>query len=76
MADASARKPDHFVIATGETNTVQRLVEVAFDQAGVPWRTTSASTMHSSARRGRFLVGDASKAERELGWKPETTFEN
>ena len=32
-------KPDDFVIATGETNTVQRLVEVAFDQAGVPWES-------------------------------------
>src|SRR6476646_9275241 len=30
-------KPDDFVIATGETNTVRRCVEVAFDEAGIPW---------------------------------------
>src|SRR6478672_1122153 len=29
--------PDDFVIATGETNTVKRLVEVAFDEAGLDW---------------------------------------
>src|SRR3954454_19563037 len=30
-------KPDDFVIATGETNTVRRCVEVAFDEAGLEW---------------------------------------
>ena len=30
-------KPDDYVIATGETNTVRRCVEVAFDEAGLDW---------------------------------------
>ena len=30
-------KPDDFVIATGETNTVRRCVEIAFDEAGLDW---------------------------------------
>ena len=29
--------PEDFVIATGETNTVRRCVEVAFDQVGIDW---------------------------------------
>jgi len=69
-------KPDDFVIATGETNTVQRLVEVAFDQAGVPWEShVKIDDQFKRPAEVDLLVGDASKAERELGWKPATTFE-
>ena len=64
-------KPDDFVIATGETNTVQRLVEVAFDQAGVPWEAhVRIDDAFKRPAEVDLLVGDASKAERELGWKP------
>ena len=69
-------KPDDFVIATGETNTVRRCVEVAFDQAGIDWE--SHVRIDDSLKRPAevdLLVGDASKAERELGWRPRTTFE-
>ena len=69
-------KPDDFVIATGETNTVQRLVEVAFDQAGVPWEPhVRIDDAFKRPAEVDLLVGDASKAERELGWKPKTNFE-
>jgi GDPmannose 4,6-dehydratase len=69
-------KPDDFVIATGETNTVQRLVEVAFDQAGVPWEDhVRIDDAFKRPAEVDLLVGDASKAERELGWKPATSFE-
>ena len=69
-------KPDDFVIATGETNTVQRLVEVAFDQAGVPWEShVKIDDQFKRPAEVDLLVGDASKAERELGWKPATSFE-
>ena len=68
--------PDDFVIATGETNSVQRCVEIAFDQAGLDWE--SYVRIDDSLKRPAevdLLVGDASKAERELGWKPKTNFE-
>jgi GDPmannose 4,6-dehydratase len=69
-------KPDDFVIATGETNTVQRLVEVAFDQAGVPWEShVEIDDQFKRPAEVDLLVGDASKAERELGWTPSTSFE-
>jgi GDPmannose 4,6-dehydratase len=68
---------DDYVIATGETHSVQECVEIAFDQAGLgDWRpyvrldpdlVRPAEVDH--------LIGDASKAERELGWRPRTSFE-
>jgi GDPmannose 4,6-dehydratase len=69
-------RPDDFVIATGETNTVRRCVEIAFDQAGVPWEPhVRIDDAFKRPAEVDLLVGDASKAERELGWKPKTTFE-
>jgi len=69
-------RPEDFVIATGETNTVRRCVEIAFDEAGIDWE--GYVQIDDSLKRPAevdLLVGDASKAERELGWRPQTTFE-
>ena len=69
-------EPGDFVIATGETNSVRRCVEVAFDQAGLDWK--SHVRIDDSLKRPAevdLLVGDASKAERDLGWRPKTNFE-
>ena len=70
-------EPDDFVIATGETNTVRRCVEIAFDQAGLDWEPLRrASTTRSSARpRSTCWSATPSKAKRELGWEPKTSFE-
>ena len=69
--------PEDFVIATGETNTVRRCVEVAFDEAGLPDWEQYVSIDDSLKRPAEvdLLVGDSTKAERVLGWKPKTTFE-
>jgi GDPmannose 4,6-dehydratase len=69
-------RPDDYVIATGETNTVRRCVEIAFDEAGLEWEPYVKND--DSLKRPAevdLLVGDASKAERELGWTPRTSFE-
>jgi GDPmannose 4,6-dehydratase len=69
-------EPDDFVIATGETNTVRRCVEIAFDEAGVDWE--QHVQIDDSLKRPAevdLLVGDASKAKRVLGWEPRTSFE-
>jgi GDPmannose 4,6-dehydratase len=69
-------KPDDFVIATGQTNTVRRCVEIAFDEAGLEWEPYVR--IDDSLKRPAevdLLVGDPGKAERELGWTPTTTFE-
>ena len=69
-------KPDDFVIATGETNTVRRCVEIAFDHVGADWRPyVVIDDAFKRPAEVDLLVGDASKAKRELGWMPQTSFE-
>jgi GDPmannose 4,6-dehydratase len=70
-------QPEDFVIATGETNTVRRCVEIAFDQAGVDDYESYVRIDDQFKRPAEvdLLVGDCTKAERQLGWKPKTTFE-
>jgi GDPmannose 4,6-dehydratase len=68
-------KPDDYVVATGEAHSVEELVDVAFQCAGLKWRDfvrTDASLLRP-AEVDR-LVGDASKARRELGWAPRVSF--
>ena len=67
---------DDFVIATGETNTVRRCVEIAFDEAGLDWeRYVEIDDSLKRPAEVDLLVGDPSKAKRVLGWEPKTTFE-
>ncbi len=69
-------EPDDFVIATGETNTVRRCVEVAFDQAGIEWE--SHVVIDDAFKRPAevdLLVGNPAKARSKLGWGPSTSFE-
>jgi GDPmannose 4,6-dehydratase len=68
--------PDDYVIATGVTNTVQRCVELAFEHVGLDWRRYVV--IDDAFKRPAdvdLLVGDASKARRELGWSHGTSFE-
>ena len=69
-------KADDYVIATGISHSVKDLVEVAFGHAGLEWqkyvRTDPALLRPAEVDH---LVGDASKAKRVLGWRPDMTFE-
>lgn len=67
--------PEDFVIATGETHSVRELCEVAFAAAGLNWEdyvVTDPAFLRPA--EVDLLVGDASKAQRELGWRCETDF--
>jgi GDPmannose 4,6-dehydratase len=69
-------QPDDYVVATGETHTVQRLVELAFGAVGLDWREhVSLDPRFMRPAEVDLLVGDPSKARRELGWEPEVGFE-
>jgi GDPmannose 4,6-dehydratase len=69
-------QPDDYVVATGETHTVQRLVELAFGAVGLDWREyVSLDPRFMRPAEVDLLVGDPSKAKRELGWEPEVGFE-
>ncbi len=71
-------KAEDYVIATNETNTVQRCVEVAFDEAGIPdWeKYVRIDSQFVRPAEVDLLIGDPGKAERDLGWVPETNFED
>ena len=69
-------EPDDYVIATGETHTVQRLVELAFAHVGLDWRQhVVQDPAFMRPAEVDLLVGDASKAGRVLGWEPDINFE-
>jgi GDPmannose 4,6-dehydratase len=67
---------EDFVIATGVAHTVRECVEIAFDQAGLD--IADHVQIDDSLRRPAEvdqLIGDASKAKRQMGWEPQTSFE-
>jgi GDPmannose 4,6-dehydratase len=68
-------QPEDYVIATGETHTVGELVEVAFGYAGLDWRkhVVQDPALVRPAEVD-LLIGDASKAKRQLGWLPKVSF--
>ncbi len=68
-------EPDDYVIATGETRTVQELVETAFTHVGLDWRKhVVLDPKFIRPAEVDILVGDASKARTKLGWEPTVTF--
>jgi GDPmannose 4,6-dehydratase len=69
-------RPDDYVIATGETHTVRRCVETAFDHVGLDWeRYVVTDDALKRPAEVDLLVGDSTKAKRELGWEPSTSFD-
>ena len=70
-------KPEDFIIATGETHTVEELVEAAFSHLGLEWRDyVKVDPALFRPAEVDLLVGDSSKARRILGWKPKVDFES
>ncbi|MDQ3855659.1 MAG: GDP-mannose 4,6-dehydratase, partial [Chloroflexota bacterium] len=71
-----APSPEDYVVATGETHSVRELVEIAFERAGLNWRDhVVIDSRFIRPAEVDLLVGDATKARRELGWEPSVTFE-
>jgi GDPmannose 4,6-dehydratase len=69
--------PDDFVIATGETHSVRELCEVAFARAGLDWEQyVVVDKTHVRPAEVDYLLGDAGKARRVLGWSPKVSFRN
>jgi GDPmannose 4,6-dehydratase len=69
--------PGDFVIATNETHSVRELVDVAFGHVGLdPAEYVKQDPRFMRPAEVDQLIGDYAKAERELGWKPTTTFED
>ena len=70
-------KPDDYVIATGETHSVRRFCEIAFEHAGLRWEDhVTLDQKFMRPAEVDLLIGDASKAKATLGWAPRTSFED
>jgi GDPmannose 4,6-dehydratase len=69
--------PEDYVIATNTSHSVRECVQIAFDEAGVDDWERYVQIDKSLVRPAEVdhLIGDYGKAERDLGWKPETSFE-
>jgi GDPmannose 4,6-dehydratase len=69
-------QPDDFVVATGVTHSVKELLEIAFAHVGLDWKKyVEIDTALLRPAEDDPLSGDASKANKILGWKPTVTFE-
>jgi GDPmannose 4,6-dehydratase len=69
-------EPDDYVVATGETHSVREFLDLAFAHVGIDdWsRYVRQDKRFFRPAEVDLLVGDASKAETKLGWKPEVNF--
>jgi GDPmannose 4,6-dehydratase len=71
-------EPEDYVIATGTAHSVRECCEVAFDEAGLGdfERYVTIDPAFVRPAEVDHLIGDAGKAERDLGWRPQTSFED
>jgi GDPmannose 4,6-dehydratase len=66
---------DDYVVATGETHSVQEFLEAAFGCAKLDWKEyVRIDPRYYRPAEVDLLIGDAAKAKKILGWQPKTTF--
>lgn len=69
-------RPDDFVIATGETHSVREFVERVFEKLGIDYRKyIEIDERYFRPTEVDVLLGDSTKAQKILGWKPKTGFD-
>ena len=69
-------EPGDYVVATGETHSIEELVERAFGEVGIDnWRDyVRQDPKFLRPAEVDLLIGDPSKARNVLGWEPEVDF--
>ncbi|HEY1662567.1 MAG TPA: GDP-mannose 4,6-dehydratase [Verrucomicrobiae bacterium] len=68
-------KPDDYVIATNETHSIREFLDAAFQHAGLDWKKyVEIDPRYYRPAEVDLLIGDYSKAKRQLGWEPKTKF--
>jgi GDPmannose 4,6-dehydratase len=69
-------KPDDYVIATGESHSVKEWVQASFECLGMDWeKYVKIDQRFIRPAEVDLLIGDSSKAQKILGWKPKVNFE-
>lgn len=70
-------KPDDYVIATGKEHSVEDFAKAAFSVVGLDYQNhIDIDKKFMRPAEVETLLGDASKAKKELGWEPKITFED
>jgi GDPmannose 4,6-dehydratase len=68
-------KPDDYVIATGETHSIKEFLTEAFSYVNLDWtKYVEIDSKYYRPAEVDLLLGDASKARRQLGWEPRVKF--
>ena len=68
-------EPSDWVIATGETQTVQDFAKLAFEEVNLNWEDyVETSDKYFRPNEVEHLLGDPSKAKNKLNWSPKTSF--
>lgn len=68
-------KPDDYVVATGETHSVREFLDLAFSHVGLDWNQyVKIDPRYYRPTEVDLLIGDPSKAKKELGWEPKVSF--
>ncbi|MDJ0687074.1 MAG: GDP-mannose 4,6-dehydratase [Xenococcaceae cyanobacterium MO_188.B32] len=69
-------RPDDYVIATGETHSIEEFLDVAFNYVNLDWKDYVAfDPRYLRPAEVDLLIGDPTKARQKLGWEPSVTFE-
>jgi GDPmannose 4,6-dehydratase len=69
-------QPDDYVVATGETHSIEELLAIAFAEVGIDdWHPyVKQDPKYFRPAEVDLLIGDSTKARNKLGWKPEVDF--
>jgi GDPmannose 4,6-dehydratase len=68
--------PQDYVIATGETHSVREFLDLAFSYVNLTWQNyVEFDERYLRPAEVELLIGDPTKAQQQLGWKPTVTFE-
>ena len=73
--ETKKERPEDFVVATGETHSVEELVETAFSYVDLDWRDfVVQDPKFMRPAEVDLLIGDPSYAREQLGWEPKVSF--
>jgi GDPmannose 4,6-dehydratase len=68
-------KPDDYVVATGETHSVREFVEETFAALDLDWKQyVKHDERYERPAEVDLLIGDPTKAKKQLGWEPQVKF--
>jgi GDPmannose 4,6-dehydratase len=67
---------DDYVVATGETHSIREFLDISFNYVNLNWQDyVEFDERYLRPAEVDLLIGDPSKAQQQLGWKPTVTFE-